>query len=206
MNAGADFCFSLKRLLVRRIVAAFNPRHFAPSQEAVMASKGRTAAAVVLLGITLIVGVILGAQAGQRGGVAGSIIGVWRVVGVTPTGPNQMANENPQPGLRIFTQRHYSFVPVNTSKPRGEVPRGGAVPDNDVAGALRSPAAHAGTYETNGNELTLQATVGSKPNVTGVVVQTFRLEGSDTLWLTEKWTSGGGAVQNPTTVRLTRVE
>jgi hypothetical protein len=60
----------------------------------------------VLIGITQIVGFA------QRGGSNSAVIGVWRVSEETTTGPNGRKNTNPQPSVRIFTQRYYSIPPA----------------------------------------------------------------------------------------------
>ena len=50
-----------------------------------------------------------------------SLQGAWRVAERTTTGPNGATNTNPQPGLWIFTAKHYSIVQDTSPKPR--VPR-----------------------------------------------------------------------------------
>ena len=44
--------------------------------------------------------------------------GAWQVVEVTTTGPAGSTNSNPQPGLYLFTARHYSIISVLSQEPR----------------------------------------------------------------------------------------
>ena len=41
-----------------------------------------------------------------------SLEGAWRVTEVVVTGANASTNKTPQPGLYIFTKKHYSVVTV----------------------------------------------------------------------------------------------
>jgi hypothetical protein len=65
----------------------------------------------------------------------------------------------------------------------------------------------AGTFEVNGNEITMQATVSKNPSAMtkgAVSVYTFRRDGN-TLTMTQVRTHAGPS-PNPITVKLTRVE
>jgi hypothetical protein len=48
----------------------------------------------------------------------GPLEGVWRVAEVTTTGAKASTNKQPQPGLVIFTAKHYSIIRVTADKPR----------------------------------------------------------------------------------------
>jgi hypothetical protein len=141
-------------------------------------------------------------------GKTSPVVGVWRVAELTRTGPNAGTNAHPQPGLYIFTARHYSIETVTSDGPRPELPEQGAT-DKQRSDAFGPPfTANAGTYEIKGNELIDTVIVAKNPNImrTGALQTfTFKMEGKNTLWLTQK-ANQNGPVTNPPTVKLTRVE
>jgi hypothetical protein len=135
------------------------------------------------------------------------IVGVWHVAERTTTGPTAGTNANPQPSLFLFTARHYSILTVNSDTPRPDLPQQGAT-DKQRADAWGPFTANAGTYAIKGNELTNTVLVAKNPNVMksgGVQVFTFKMDGKNTLSLTQK-ANQNGPVANPTTFKLTRVE
>src|ERR1700680_1590770 len=101
----------------------------------------------VLIGVVQIVGFA------QLSG-SSSVIGVWRESERTRTGPNARKDTNPQPSVVIFTRGYYSTDTVISDAPRPELPQGAT--DKQIADASRSFFGLAGTYEINGNELTLK--------------------------------------------------
>ena len=160
----------------------------------------------VILGVVL-VGLAQVAGLAQGAGANTPVTGAWRVAEVTRTGPNAGTNKSPQPGLVIFTARHYSIDMVTSDSARPELPAQGQT-DKQVAEAFGPFTANAGTYAAKGNELTLSIMAAKNPATMrsgSFQVFTFRMEGKDTLWLTQKATSNGPAA-NPTTLKLTRVE
>ena len=159
------------------------------------------AALIGTLGMTL--GVVVSAQRGS----SPSIVGVWRISEVTITGPNARKITSPQPGLRIFTQRHYSLSEVTADKPRPELPPQGKATDKQIADAFGPFTGQAGTYEIKGNEITTRPIAAKNPNAMqagSFTTSTFTLDGS-TLTMTTK-ANAAGPIANPTTVRLTRIE
>jgi hypothetical protein len=135
-----------------------------------------------------------------------SIVGVWRVTEVAFTGPNARKVTNPQPGLRIFTQRYYSRSEVTSDKPRTELPQGQAS-DKQLADAFGPFTGQAGTYEIRGNEITTRPIAAKNPGVMragNFDTAIFVVDGK-TLTITTK-ANAAGPVANPSTWRLTRVE
>jgi hypothetical protein len=160
-----------------------------------------SAAAVV--GILVGVGQIAGVA--QRGNAASPVIGVWRVVEITTTGPNAKKNTSPQPSVVIYTARYYSVNVVTADAPRPVVSE---PTDKQIAEFYHNFLGNAGTYEINGNELTYRRIVAKSPSAMkagNFSTYTFRIEGKDTLWVTAK-SDEDGPVQNPETVKLTRIE
>jgi len=145
-----------------------------------------------------------------------TIEGAWKVTEIVVTGANASNVANPQPGLIIFTQKHYSVMWVPGNQPRslfkGEDPT-----DQEKIAAYNSFVANSGTYEVVGATLTLHPMVSRSPNFMagGVSKNQLRIEGT-TLWLTQKNTdlslrtgdrvapSSGPASE--TRLKLTRVE
>jgi hypothetical protein len=150
---------------------------------------------VAVLGLT---GVSLFAQS------KATIQGVWRVVEVTPTGPNATINTSPQPGFYIFTAKHFSII--RDASPKGRQPvKDIAKLTGEEALATYGPfQARAGTYEVTGSTINMTVQVAKNPPHGRKEVDSFKIEG-DTLWITQM-TGATGKVANPTTIRLTRVE
>ena len=130
-----------------------------------------------------------------------SIQGVWRVTEVTTTGPNASTDTSPQPGLYIFTRKHYSLVRDSSMNPRMAIDsRNVTAPD--ALAAFGPFIAQSGTYDMSGTTLTVTPVVAKFPANGNYTPSrwSFELEGDDTLSVTSL--IGG----NPTTVRMTRVE
>jgi hypothetical protein len=158
---------------------------------------------VVLIGVVQLL-------ASAQGGVSNSaVVGVWRVSEVTTTGPNGRKITNPQPSVRIFTERYFSVTDVTSDTPRAELPLPAEKrTDKQIADAYGPFSANAGTYEIKGNEITFKRIAAKNPAVMrsgNFATSTFRLEGKDTLWLTGN-ANDAGPVANPQTVKLTRLE
>ena len=131
--------------------------------------------------------------------------GAWRVDQVVTTGPGGATNDAPQPGLLLFTGRHYSYTLVTGDAPRPELGPGFATAEGLLA--VWSPfSANAGTFEISGSTMTRRPIVAKSPDAMAEGAYneyTFRLS-ADTLWVTAVGTEGGPA-RYPTTVRYLRL-
>ena len=84
--------------------------------------------------------------------------GAWRVVAVTlADGRTEMS---PQPGIYIFTDRHYSVQRVNAL--RAALPEKPS--DGELLAAFGPYTANSGTYEVRGTLLKTTAMVAKNPN------------------------------------------
>jgi len=160
-----------------------------------------------------------------------SIQGVWRPVELTITASMAPAEEDAggratnrkdpfgafpkgthtslQPGLVIFTDKHYSRTTDTAAQPR---PTTGykisGKPTLEELQAQWGPfAANAGTYELLGTTLTLHAVVAKDPRAQGkknFTLLTIKLEGN-TLWLMPV-ENEAGQIPNPVAAKFVRVE
>ena len=157
--------------------------------------------------LVVVLGGLTRTSVAQSGSASAPVVGVWKVSEITTTGPNAAAIKSPQPGLVIYTGRHYSIDMVTSEAPRADVPAQGAT-DKQRADAFGPFTANAGTYSVNGVEVTHNIVTAKNPGTMSsgsFQVYTFRMEGKNTLWLTTK-ANRTGPVTNPTTLKLTRVE
>jgi len=145
-------------------------------------------------------------SASDRPGSA-SLQGAWRTAEVkllnlpgTTTGP--------QPGLTIFTAKHYSRVEVHDDHPRPALRDAKSATADELRAAWGPFFAEAGTYDVSkGNVLTLHPVVAKNPATMTpgfFRAQTIRLQG-DTLWLTQL-RDPHGRITSPVSVKLVRVE
>jgi len=128
---------------------------------------------------------------------AQSIKGVWQVVEVTAA--DGKANPKPEPGLYIFTDRHYSIMRVN--QPRAALPE--SPTDKDRLAAFDPFTANSGTYQVKGTQLLTQPMVAKNPNVmTGKGgTNELKMEGANVAYIT-----GGGGPGGKQIVKLQRIE
>ena len=160
-----------------------------------------------------------------------SIQGVWRPVEVTITASMASADDgavsraanrkdpfgafpagtytNLQPGLVIFTDKHYSRTTDTAAQPRPTT--GYKIPGKPTLEELQAQwgpfAANAGTYEVSGAVLTLRAVVAKDPRAQdekNFTRLTIRLDGNN-LWLTPV-ENEAGQIPNPVTSKYVRVE
>lgn len=118
-----------------------------------------------------------------------AVQGAWKVIEITTTGPGASTNRNPQPGLYLFTGKHYSLTRVDGDTPRTAVADEATATADQLRDELRF-SAQAGTYEITGGDLVLRriAALGVANMAPGnSATYSYKLEGS-TLSLTVKTT------------------
>src|SRR5215210_3926529 len=156
----------------------------------------------------LVAVLVVGASLMVRAQGAPEIQGAWRVTEVSGTGANAPPNKSPQPGLYIFTKRHYSIVSVGGTTSRENL----AAPQDpekltDAEKIARYEAwelltANTGTYEITGTTLTTHPMVAKNPSVIGTpATREFKIDGK-TLILIQKSATRPGT---ETRTVLTRV-
>ena len=162
---------------------------------------------IVIWCCALIIAMVAVRSAAPSAAVSNAALqGAWRTVEVVvPGAPGR--TYKPLSTLAIFHGRHYSRVEVHAEQPLTPL----ADPSSASADQLRAAwgpfVGEAGTFEVNGNEITMQATVSKNPFAMtkgAVSVYTFRRE-DNTLTLTQVRTHTGPS-PSPIMVTLTRVE
>ncbi|HXT71751.1 MAG TPA: lipocalin-like domain-containing protein [Vicinamibacterales bacterium] len=135
--------------------------------------------------------------------------GAWRVTEITLTGPNARTIKNPQPGMIVFTARHYANLTSARDEPRLALPPSKI--DTATADELRAAwnlfTANAGTYEVVGDTLTWKVIVAKNQyamNNHASQTYSMKLQG-DTVTFVQK-ANESGPIANPTTFKLTRME
>ncbi len=119
--------------------------------------------------------------------LAQTIEGVWKpVVAVIDSGANRgRHNTDVQPGLLIFTQRHYSMLFVQGFAPRPQL--SDSATDAERGRVFGPFTANSGTYQRTDSTITFRPTVAKVPAVMAGTPFTLRARAKgDTLWV------GGG--------------
>jgi hypothetical protein len=155
--------------------------------------------------ILLVVGVAAAAIAQSRP----SIEGAWRVTAVTQLGASGSTNTKPQPGLYLFTSKHYSIMRVLSDDARPDEPEDA---NSATAAELRAAwgplQAQSGSYEIAGGTLNLTPVITKRPQAMKAprpAAYKFTVVGN-TLTLEQQSTAEGTPTRNRQIVRLTRVE
>jgi hypothetical protein len=163
-----------------------------------------TMCTVIALSTAMMLVIACGQSSDSRseGQSANELVGAWLIVESTITTPEgTRKNENPQPGLYIFTERHFSNMLV----PREARPvLSDEGTDEERLGAWSNFIANAGSYEFTDTLITTQNIVAKIPNaMDGGFTYRYTLEG-DSLVLT--FNRGWAPAEGEITYRLRRLE
>jgi len=150
-----------------------------------------------LIGITLL-GLITVAMTvyGQSPAARNPLVGAWRVTEIDDA--NRPPITNPQPGLYIFTEQHYSFQRINGTGPLPDYPSNDKATDADKVSVFNALYLNTGTYTVTGPMLTTKAMVAKSAFAIGSSNQYEFAVNGKALVLTQK---PSGAV-----IKLVRVE
>jgi len=132
-----------------------------------------------------------------------SIEGVWKPVVITiDSGASRGRHTTDvQPGLMIFTKRHYSMLFVQGFAPRPQLSDNAT--DQELGRVYAPFTANAGTYQRNDSTITFTPTVAKVPSVMSGQGFIFPVRArGDTLWIV----GGPGAIsgQQATWIRIER--
>ena len=142
---------------------------------------------------------------------ANPLVGAWQVTKMMTTSPDSSYTiSDPQPGLYLFTEGHYSMMYVPAGEPRpldaGDVPILGALipTDAEKIASWETIIANSGSYAISGSTLTTRPMVAKSANLMAAgdpLLMTYQVTG-DTLQVSfaPQWTP---EIQTLTT--LTRI-
>ena len=85
------------------------------------------------------------------------LMGAWKVTEIA--NPNSPPLTNPQAGLYLFTEKHYSAVRLNGAKPLPSYPSNDVATDADKVAVFNILYMNTGSYAVSGNRLTLSPMV-----------------------------------------------
>ena len=85
------------------------------------------------------------------------LVGAWKVTEIA--NPDSPPLTNPQAGLYLFTEKHYSAVRLNGSKPLPAYPSNDVATDADKVAVFNILYMNTGAYTVSGNKLTLSPQV-----------------------------------------------
>ena len=152
--------------------------------------------------VLTIVVLLLGSVSSAQGVSRPDLIGAWLITETTVTTPaGTEVDSNPQPGIYVFTERHFSTMLI----PGAERPRfSEARTDEERLAAYDNFAADAGTYEITGSELVTSNILAKTPNgMNSSIRYGFSLEGDFlVLTLRSAWAPEDGEI----VYRLRRLE
>jgi len=85
------------------------------------------------------------------------LMGAWKVTEIA--NPNSPPLTNPQAGQYLFTEKHYSAIRLNGTKPLPNYPSNDKATDADKVAVFNMLYMNTGTYTVSGNTLILSPTV-----------------------------------------------
>jgi hypothetical protein len=137
----------------------------------------------------------------------GKLEGVWKIAEFsTAVSSASTITTTAQPGIFIFTKKHYSIMFISSDKPRPNLPLQNATDAQRVA-AWGPFSANSGTYEIKGTTLTTHPLVAKHPAVMkpgAFVTYDFKIEGNTRLLTPKESNTVPGGT--PPTYKLVRLE
>ncbi len=140
---------------------------------------------------------LLAATTGAQAQTPNPLVGAWRVTEIAEA--NKPPLTEPQPGLYIFTPKHYSFIRINGTKPLPEYPSNDKASDADKITVFNTIYMQSGSYTVKDNVLAVKVLVAKSAFAMAAPGNQFDIAVSgNTLIMTQK--------PNGPTLKLTRVE
>ena len=109
------------------------------------------------IGIVLVFALCTLSAATAFGQTKGPLVGAWKVTEIA--NPNSPPLTNPLPGLYVFTEKHYSAVRLNGTKPLPAYPSNDVATDAETVASFNPLYVNSGGYTVSGNTLTLSPMV-----------------------------------------------
>ena len=113
------------------------------------------------------------------------LVGAWRITEIAETGKPPLTT--PQPGLYIFTPKHYSFIRINGAKPLPDYPSNDKATDAEKVTVFNSIYMQSGSYTVKDNVLAVKVLVAKSAFAMAAPGNQFDVAiNGDTLTLTQK--------------------
>jgi hypothetical protein len=141
---------------------------------------------LIEIALSLVLFVLALSAASVYGQARSPLAGAWKVTEIANPGSAPLTS--PQPGLYVFTEKHYSAVRLNGAKPLPAYPSNDAATDADKVASFNTLYVNTGGYAVSGNTLTLSPMVAKSAFAMepGRTIQyEFAISGN-TLTLTQK--------------------
>lgn len=134
------------------------------------------------------------------------LAGAWRVVEYTG-GAGGATNRSPQPGLFLFTMKHYAIVRDSSERARPTFKDRANITADEALAIFGPFQAQAGTYEVVGDVLTTRIVAAKSPhNAGGTVSDTYRFSLEGNVLTLTMVTDSGVPVQRRSIFKLIRLE
>lgn len=136
------------------------------------------------------------------------IEGVWKLTEVTTTGPEGKTMKATQPGMYLFTKKHYSMIAVTGDKPREMMDDYNKATQEQLLSIFVSGfRANTGKYEVKNGKITVHPMVAKSPGyMKEGTWETSAMKIDGNMMTLTSETSNSGPTKNPTTFKLMRVE
>ena len=136
--------------------------------------------------IAALLSVLVSASAAQAQTTAHNpLVGAWRITEIADTGKPPLTT--PQPGLYIFTPKHYSFIRINGAKPLPDYPSNDKATDAEKVTVFNSIYMQSGSYTVKDNVLAVKVLVAKSAFAMAAPCNQFDFAiNGDTLTLTQK--------------------
>ena len=136
--------------------------------------------------IAALLSVLVAASAAQAQTAAHNpLVGAWRITEIADTGKPSLTT--PQPGLYIFTPKHYSFIRINGAKPLPDYPSNDKATDAEKVTVFNSIYMQSGSYTVKDNVLAVKVLVAKSAFAMAAPGNQFDVAiNGDTLTLTQK--------------------
>lgn len=154
-----------------------------------------------LIALSLLAVVI--ASSAPRAQSRSPLKGAWKATAVA-AGPNNQ----PIVGLAIFGETHYSIMYFDATRERPDIANVGAASADDMRALWNGWVANTGTYDVNGDLVTIHPTGAKNPVVMkpgANEVYRYKIEGNTLSW-TQQRNARGVAVTGAATATFTREE
>jgi hypothetical protein len=150
-----------------------------------------------LTAIALLASFALATAVDAQTHAANPLVGTWRVTEITEA--NKPPLTEPQPGLYIFTPKHYSMLRINGTNPLPGYPSNDKATDTDKITVFNALYMQTGSYTLKDNVLSIKALVAKSAFAMAAAGNQYDVAISgDTLVLTLK--------RDGSAVKLVRVE